>query len=74
MLGKLNVNGVNASPLYEWLKSEKSSITGKSIKWNFVKFLVGRDGRVKGRWGSTRKPESLKEPIVKELREGEKEN
>lgn len=39
----------------------------KRVKWNFEKFLVGRDGAVKGRWASTTKPESLEKPILEEL-------
>jgi len=39
----------------------------KRVKWNFEKFLIGRDGKVKGRWASTTKPESLREAIKKEL-------
>lgn len=39
----------------------------KRIKWNFEKFLIGRDGKVKGRWASTTKPESLEKPILEQL-------
>jgi peroxiredoxin len=39
----------------------------KRVKWNFEKFLIGKDGKVKGRWASTKKPEDLKADIVKEL-------
>lgn len=65
---KIDVNGTGADPLYEWLKKEKPGILGiKSIKWNFEKFLIGRDGTVKGRWASTTKPESLESTILEEL-------
>jgi glutathione peroxidase len=65
---KIDVNGDKASDLYEWLKTEKPGLMGlKRIKWNFEKFLVGRDGKVKGRWASTTKPESLEKPILDEL-------
>lgn len=65
---KIDVNGDKASDLYEWLKAEKPGLMGlKRIKWNFEKFLVGRDGKVKGRWASTTKPESLEKPILDEL-------
>jgi len=68
ILGKVDVNGDDASPLFQWLKSEKPGLLGlKRVKWNFEKFLVGRDGQVKGRWASTTKPESLEETIVEEL-------
>ncbi len=43
----------------------------KRVKWNFEKFLVGRDGEVKGRWASTTKPESLEGRILEELGKGE---
>ena len=73
MLKKVEVNGEGADPLWEWLKKEQPGLLGmKRVKWNFEKFLVGRDGGVKGRWASTTKPESLKEVILKEI-EGEKE-
>jgi glutathione peroxidase-family protein len=42
----------------------------KRVKWNFEKFLVGRDGKVKGRWASTKKPEDLKSEIEAELKAG----
>ncbi|OCL02471.1 glutathione peroxidase [Glonium stellatum] len=68
ILGKIDVNGEKAEPLWEWLKSERPGLMGlKRVKWNFEKFLIGRDGKVKGRWASTTKPESLKEVIEKEL-------
>ena len=57
-----------AAPVFEWLKKEMPGLMGlKRVKWNFEKFLVGRDGEVKGRWASTTKPESLKEIVEKEL-------
>lgn len=69
---KIDVNGDNASPLYEWLKEEKPGLLGlKRIKWNFEKFLVGRDGKVKGRWASTTKPEALEKPILDEINKKE---
>lgn len=55
--------------MFEWLKKEQPGVMGlKRVKWNFEKFLVGRDGQVKGRWASTTKPESLKEIVEKELK------
>jgi glutathione peroxidase len=60
MFAKVEVNGVNAHPLWRWLKKEKSGLLGiEAIKWNFSKFLVGRDGRVLARYAPTDKPESL---------------
>ncbi|KAK2067880.1 hypothetical protein P8C59_001584 [Phyllachora maydis] len=68
ILGKTDVNGANANALYKWMKDEKPGIMGiKAIKWNFEKFLIGRDGQVKGRWASTTKPEALEKPILEEL-------
>jgi len=74
IMGKTDVNGDKANPLFEWLKSEQPGLLGmKRVKWNFEKWLVGRDGKVKGRWASTTKPESLEKAIVEVLEEG-KEN
>lgn len=72
VLGKIDVNGDKADPLYEWLKNEQPGLMGlKRIKWNFEKFLIGRDGKVKGRWASTTKPESLEKPILEQLNDKE---
>ncbi|KAF4511177.1 hypothetical protein G6O67_002997 [Ophiocordyceps sinensis] len=69
IMQKVEVNGDAASPLYQWLKEEKPGLMGlKRVKWNFEKFLVGRDGKVKGRWASTTKPETLEQPILAELK------
>lgn len=71
MLGKIDVNGGSADPVFEWLKNEKPGLMGlKRVKWNFEKFLVGRDGKVKGRWASLKKPEELKAEIEKEIKNG----
>ncbi|CAI6332376.1 unnamed protein product [Periconia digitata] len=68
VLGKVDVNGDKADPAFEWLKNEKPGLMGlKRVKWNFEKFLVGRDGKVIARWASTSKPESLKADIEKAL-------
>jgi peroxiredoxin len=73
VLGKIDVNGDKAAPLYDWLKKEKPGIMGlKMIKWNFEKFLIGADGQVKARWASTTKPETLVDPIEAELKKVEK--
>ena len=63
MFAKVHVNGAEAHPLYEWLKSEKRGLMGAKIKWNFTKFLVGRDGTVLKRYGSTTKPEAIAKDI-----------
>ncbi|TPX10426.1 uncharacterized protein E0L32_008645 [Thyridium curvatum] len=73
IMGKTEVNGDAASPLYTWMKEKKPGLMGlKRVKWNFEKFLIGRDGEVKGRWASTTKPESLEKPILDELAHGQK--
>lgn len=60
MFAKIEVNGANAHPLWKWLKAEKGGLLGiDAIKWNFTKFLVGRDGRVLRRYAPTDAPESL---------------
>lgn len=64
MMAKVEVNGVGAHPLYRWLTGEVKGLLGtRAIKWNFTKFLVGRDGRVLGRYAPTDKPESLTRDI-----------
>jgi len=69
VFGKVEVNGDKPEPVWEWLKNEQPGLLGlKRVKWNFEKFLIGRDGKVKGRWASTTKPESL-EKQIKEQRE-----
>ncbi|KAG5660587.1 hypothetical protein KAF25_003193 [Fusarium avenaceum] len=70
IMQKTEVNGDGTNPLWAWLKEQQPGLLGlKRVKWNFEKFLVGRDGTVKGRWASTTKPESLEEPILKALSE-----
>ena len=60
MMAKVDVNGGHTHPLYAWLKAEAPGLLGsKAIKWNFTKFLVGRDGQVIKRYAPQDKPESL---------------
>jgi glutathione peroxidase-family protein len=69
VLGKVEVNGDGADPVWQWLKKEKPGLLGlQRVKWNFEKFLVSKDGKVVGRWASTTKPEALKAPIEAELK------
>jgi len=64
MMGKVEVNGGNAHPLWKWLTSQAPGILGlQAIKWNFTKFLVGRDGQVIKRYAPTDTPESMKKDI-----------
>ncbi len=68
MMAKVDVNGAQAHPLYQWLENEAPGILGtKSIKWNFTKFLVARDGTVLGRYAPTDKPKDLAADIEKAL-------
>jgi glutathione peroxidase len=68
MMAKVDVNGVEAHPLYQWLVKEAPGILGtKAIKWNFTKFLVGKDGRVLTRYAPTDTPKSLMADIDKAL-------
>ena len=68
MMGKVQVNGANAHPLWKWLTKESPGLLGsQSVKWNFTKFLVGRDGRVLGRYAPTDSPESMRADIERAL-------
>jgi glutathione peroxidase len=67
MFEKVDVNGDNAHPLYQWLREERSGLLGEKIKWNFTKFLIGRDGSVIKRYGSATKPEKIASDIEKAL-------
>jgi len=69
MFAKIEVNGAGEHPLYTFLKSRKTGLLGfDSIKWNFSKFLVGRDGEVIARYGSRDTPEKIEPEIVAALR------
>ncbi len=64
MMAKIDVNGTTAHPLYQWLSKEAPGLLGsKSIKWNFTKFLVAKDGSVLKRYAPTDTPESLVKDI-----------
>ncbi|MEG3143932.1 glutathione peroxidase [Sphingomonas sp. RT2P30] len=64
MFAKIDVNGTDADPLFEQLKSEAPGLMGsKSIKWNFTKFLVDRSGKTVKRYAPTTKPEEIKADI-----------
>uniref|UniRef100_A0A0E0KTQ9 Glutathione peroxidase n=1 Tax=Oryza punctata TaxID=4537 RepID=A0A0E0KTQ9_ORYPU len=64
---KVDVNGNNAAPLYKYLKSNKGGLFGDSIKWNFSKFLVDKEGRVVDRYAPTTSPLSIEKDIKKLL-------
>jgi glutathione peroxidase len=64
MMAKVDVNGERAHPLWQWLTGEAPGLLGtKSIKWNFTKFLIGRDGKVIKRYPPSDTPESLRADI-----------
>ena len=64
---KIDVNGDNESPLYTYLKKQKSGALGSRIKWNFTKFLVDRDGNVVDRFGPAEKPEKIDAKVAELL-------
>lgn len=64
MMSKIKVNGEDAHPLYQWLTAEAPGILGsKAVKWNFTKFLIGRDGRVIKRYAPQDAPEKIAKDI-----------
>ncbi len=68
MMAKVDVNGTQASPLFQWLSAEAPGLLGsKAIKWNFTKFLVGKDGQVIKRYAPQDAPESMAKDIQKAL-------
>lgn len=67
MMDKINVNGDDAHPVYKWLKSQKGGIFNDEIKWNFGKFLIGKDGNVIDRYAPTTEPLKLSSDIEKAL-------
>ncbi|UAB77297.1 glutathione peroxidase [Erythrobacter sp. SCSIO 43205] len=68
LMAKIDVNGENASPLFDWMKSEKKGLMGStSIKWNFTKFLIDRDGNVVKRYGPQDAPKTIAKDIEKLL-------
>ena len=72
MMAKIDVNGAQAAPLYQWLSQEAPGLLGsKAIKWNFTKFLVGRDGRVIRRYAPMDTPAKLSADIEAALAAGQ---
>ena len=68
MMAKVRVNGREAHPLWQWLTAEARGVLGtQAVKWNFTKFLVGKDGQVIKRYAPTDTPESLRADIQKAL-------
>ena len=68
LMQKVEVNGANASPLFDWMKAEAPGLMGsKSIKWNFTKFLIDREGNVVKRYGPSDAPAAIAKDIEKLL-------
>ena len=67
VFAKIDVNGDDAHPVYKYLKDELPGMLGKNIKWNFTKFLIGKDGQPLKRFSPTTKPADLKTHIEKAL-------
>ena len=68
IMRKIDVNGSDAAPLFDWLKAEAPGLMGtKAIKWNFTKFLIDREGKVVARFAPTDTPESIAGDIEKLL-------
>ena len=68
MMAKVDVNGANAHPLWKWLTAQAPGLLGsKAVKWNFTKFLVGKDGKVIRRYAPTDTPQSLRKDIEEAL-------
>jgi glutathione peroxidase len=68
VMAKVEVNGGGADPLFDWLKQQAPGLMGsRSIKWNFTKFLIGRDGKVVRRYAPTDRPEDIAKDIEKLL-------
>ena len=68
LMEKVDVNGTDASPVFDWMKGEAKGLLGTTaIKWNFTKFLIDRDGNVVKRYGPADKPEGIAKDIEKLL-------
>ena len=67
LFAKIDVNGKDAEPLFQYLKKQKGGFLGDDIKWNFTKFLVSGDGEVVERYAPTTKPEKIEDEILKLL-------
>ncbi len=63
MMGKIEVNGSGADPLYKWLKAETPGSDDAEIEWNFAKFLIGRDGKPVKRFASKTEPAAIRADI-----------
>jgi glutathione peroxidase len=64
---KIEVKGARTHPLFAWLTTKLPGLFGRGVKWNFTKFLIGRDGTPLRRFGSSKKPEKMESAILKAL-------
>lgn len=69
LFAKIDVNGTQAHPLYVWLKEQQKGLLGRRIKWNFTKFLVDRQGRVRQRYAPNVKPARIARDLLPLLHE-----
>lgn len=67
LLEKMDVNGLNANPLFKWLKDERSRPITSEVTWNFEKFLIDRKGKPVGRWAPPESPSKFESDIVTQL-------
>lgn len=65
MFSKINVNGSETHPIYQYLKKQKWGILGGRINWNFTKFLLDRNGKVLNRYSSQIKPEIIEKDLIR---------
>ncbi len=70
MFAKIEVNGHEAHPLYEWLRTQADGPQGSDIEWNFAKFLIGRDGQVAKRYGYRTQPAEIVDDVEAALAAG----
>lgn len=69
IMAKVDVNGDNAAPIYKWMKSSAPGLLGiEAIKWNFTKFLIGKDGQVLERYAPQTEPKAISADIQKAIK------
>jgi len=69
LMAKIEVNGPNAHPVFQYVKTHSHGVLGKNVKWNFTKFLVHRDGTTVRRFAPSTKPETLARHIEEAIAE-----
>jgi len=74
IMEKVDVNGENAHPLFKYLTENSPGLLGKSIKWNFTKFLIDGNGKIIDRFAPTTNPSKIKPKIIELIRETENAN